>query len=94
MNFIQKSLYDDKAANMGILALGAIAVVAGAATLYVGMLVNSQIQSNISRSGFSAAENTTYTGINTNVNTAFTLIGVGLIVTGAAIILSVIRTGF
>jgi len=115
MNFVTKTLYDDKAVAFGIMSLGAIAVVAGAATLYVGMLVNNQVYRSIDQtqmSDYNTSQNCTIATTDTarsppefdcsvtlatartNATTAFTLIGVGLIVTGAAIILSVIKSGF
>ena len=67
-------------------AMGAIFIVIGAATLFIGMLVNNKIESSIDRTSFSAAENTTYDGIKSNVNTAFSLMGISFIVAGAGII--------
>lgn len=49
----------------GVIAVGII--------LYFGLLINQKVKSNINRSGFTTAENTTFDNTATNVNTGFEL---------------------
>lgn len=95
MELAMKSLANKsgQAGGIGITG-GAMLVVVGAAMLFIGIFLNSEIKGAINRSGFSTAENTTFVGISGNVDTAFTLLGVGMIVAGAAIIISILRSGF
>ena len=63
------------------------AIIAIAVMLYFGMLINSKVKGNISRSSFTTAENTTFDNTVTNVNTGFELTGLmPLILVAVAII--------
>jgi hypothetical protein len=70
------------------LIAGIMGIVVGAAMLYVGLLVNVVIGSNIDDAIVSAGgSNATYLTTSANVNTAFTLLGISMIVGGAAVII-------
>ena len=76
---------------------GAMLVVVGAAMLFIGMFLNSEIKQSIpaaTRNTWTAGENSSFTSVESNADTAFTLLGVGMIVAGAAIIISILRSGF
>ena len=60
-----------------------ITLVFGGILALVGILVFSKVDSSISRDSFSAAQNTTYTGIVTTVLDSYSLAVVGLIVLAA-----------
>jgi len=95
MNLALKSLANRSGQSRGIgITAGAILVVVGGALLFIGIFLNSEIKTSVDRSGFTTAENTTFDDISDNVDTAFTLLGVGLIVAGAAIIISILRSAF
>ena len=95
MNLALKSLANRSGQSRGLgITTGAILVVVGGALLFIGIFLNSEIKTSVDRSGFTTAENTTFDDISDNVDTAFTLLGVGLIVAGAAIIISILRSAF
>lgn len=78
---------------------GAMAVTAAIATiivvgvmLFVAIKLNSEVGGNINRSGFSAAENTTYSNVSTSVLDSIELSTVVLTVLIAAIIIGVLLT--
>jgi len=77
-------LFDEK----GDIQEGAVLVVVGAASLFIGLYVVDALDDAILRNDWSAAQNTTYTSILNNTFTAFNLLGVALIVIGAGLILA------
>ena len=81
---LKNMLFDEK----GDIQEGAILVVVGAASLFIGLYVVDALDDAINRSGWSAQQNTTYTSILNNTFTAFNLLGVALIVIGAGLILA------
>ena len=83
-NVAKDLLFDEK----GDIQEGAVLVVVGAASLFIGLYVVDALDDAILRGTWSAAQNTTYTSILNNTFTAFNLLGVALIVIGAGLILA------
>lgn len=79
-----------KNAFLGIVIMSVMSLVVGSVFLYIGIFVNTTVYNAIPTSGFNATDNTTLAGIKANVNTAFTLGGIIMIVIGAAGIISVL----
>ena len=75
---------------LGIVITSVMALVVGSVFLYIGLFLNVTVYNAIPTSGLTAADNTTLLGIKTNVNTAFTLGGIIMIVIGTAGIISVL----
>ncbi len=75
----------------GQTAAGAIMLVSGAITLFIGILVVSEIYNNIDRSKFTTVMNTTFVAVLGFTMTGFLLLGISLIVLGAAIILGYVQ---
>jgi uncharacterized membrane protein len=82
-------LQKDKGAFAGILIASIMAVIIGGIMLYIGLFVNAVVSSSIPVVN-DANYNTTLSTTKTNVNTAFTLLGIILIVGGAAGIIAVL----
>ena len=80
----------DKNAFAGILVASIMAVVIGSVMLYIGLFVSVTVYNAIPNGSLTAADNTTLAGIKTNVNTAFTILGIIMIVGGAAGIIAVL----
>ena len=114
-NIAINALLDNKGDSnvFGLVAIGAIAMVSGGATLYVGMLVNNKISGSIDvkdmsdytvnyskLSGWNSSnqlysnESPNYNSLKNAVLVGFSLVGIGLIVVGAAVILTVVKSGF
>ena len=70
---------------------GTIAMVTVVILLFVSLLLVSKVRSTIDKTGFSAADNTTFDSIVSNSNTAFTLVAIALIVLVAFLIISILR---
>ncbi len=79
-----------KNAYLAIVIMSVMSLVVGSTFLYIGLFVNTTVYNAIPTGDMSAADNTTLAGIKTNVNTAFTLGGIIMIVIGAAGIISVL----
>lgn len=75
---------------LGIVITSVMALVVGSVFLYIGLFVNVTVYNAIPTASLTEADNTTLLGIKTNVNTAFTLGGIIMIVIGAAGIISVL----
>lgn len=88
-----EKLHTDKKAFFGMLIMGVMAVIVGAAMLYIGLYVTVTISQSIP-SVVDAAYNTSLANVKSNVNTAFTVLGLALLVGGFGIIINVLRTGF
>lgn len=73
--------------------VGATLIVVGAVALFIGIFVVGEVDDAIDRSGWTAEMNTSFTGIRTNAFSAFTLMGVALIVIGAGFIIGYLRGG-
>ena len=83
-NVAKDLLFNEK----GDIQEGAVLVVVGAASLFIGLYVVDALDDAILRGGWTAQQNTTYTSILNNTFTAFNLLGVALIVIGAGLILA------
>ncbi len=68
-------------------------VVAAAIALSVGIWAISLVFGSVNQAGWSAAANSTYTTVQTNTFNALLLLSVGLIVMGAASIISYFYMG-
>lgn len=79
-----------KNAFMAVLIGSIMAVVVGAVMLYIGIFTSVTVYNAIPHAGLTAADNTTLSDVKTNVNTAFTLLGIVMIVGGAGGILAVL----
>ena len=79
-----------KNAFLGIVIMSVMSLVVGSVFLYIGKFVNTTVYNAIPTGSMTAADNTTLSGVKTNVNTAFTLGGIIMIVIGAAGIISVL----
>lgn len=79
-----------KNAFMAVLVGSIMAVVVGSIMLYVGLFASITVYNAIPTANLTAADNTTLQGVKTNVNTAFTLLGIVLIVGGAGGIIAVL----
>lgn len=79
-----------KNAFMAVLVGSIMAVVVGSVMLYVGLFASVTVYNAIPTGSLSAADNTTLADVKSNVNTAFTLLGIVLIVGGAGGIISVL----
>jgi hypothetical protein len=79
-----------KNAFLGVVIMSVMSLVVGSVFLYIGIFVNAVVYNAIPTAGLDASDNTTLTGVKTNVNTAFTLGGIIMIVIGAAGIISVL----
>jgi len=75
---------------LGIVIMSVMSLVVGSVFLYIGIFVNTTVYNAIPTAGMTASDNTTLQGVKTNVNTAFTLGGIIMIVIGAAGIISVL----
>lgn len=75
---------------MAVLVGSIMAVVVGSIMLYVGLFASVTVYNAIPTGSLTAADNTTLAGVKTNVNTAFTLLGIVLIVGGAGGIIAVL----
>jgi len=80
----------EKNAYLAVVVGSVMALVVGSVFLYIGLFVNATVYNAIPTAGLSAADNTTLAGVKTNVNTGFTLMGIVIIVIGAAGIISVL----
>jgi hypothetical protein len=85
---IAKGLYHG---DKGQTATGAIMLVSGSITIFIGILVVSEIYNNINRSNFTTVMNTTFVAVLGFTMTGFLLLGISLIVLGAAIILGYVQ---
>jgi len=79
-----------KNAFLGVVIMSVMSLVVGSVFLYIGLFVNTVVYNAIPTASFTAADNTTLLGVKTNVNTAFTLGGIIMIVIGAAGIITVL----
>ena len=79
-----------KNAFLGIVIMSVMSLVVGSVFLYIGIFVNAVVYDSIPTGSLTADDNTTLAGVKTNVNTAFTLGGIIMIVIGAAGIISVL----
>ena len=70
-------------AYLAIVIMSVMSLVVGSTFLYIGLFVNVTVYNAIPTGTLTAADNTTLSGIKTNVNTAFTLGGIIMIVIGA-----------
>lgn len=70
-----------------------IAIVTVVILLFIALLLVSKVRSNISQSGWTAEENTTFDDVKSNSNTAFSLMAIALIVLVAFLIISILRGG-
>ena len=75
---------------LAIVVMSVMSLVVGSVFLYICLFVNVTVFNAIPTGSLTAADNTTLLGIKTNVNTAFTLGGIIMIVVGAAGIISVL----
>jgi len=75
---------------LGIVITSVMALIVGSVFLYIGLFINVTVYNAIPTSGLTAADNATMLSIKNNVNTAFTLGGIIMIVIGAAGIISVL----
>ena len=73
-----------------ILIMSIMAVIVGAVMLIIGIFVTATVSNSIPQGGLTAAQNTTIANANSNISTAFTLLGVILIVGGAGGIIAVL----
>lgn len=73
-----------------ILIMSIMAVVVGAVMLLIGIFVTATVGNAIPTGSLTAAQNTSLTNANSNVATAFTLLGIILIVGGAGGIIAVL----
>ena len=73
-----------------ILITSIMAVIVGAIMLIIGILVTSTVSNSIPTANLTTAQNNTLNSANTNIGTAFTLLGVILIVGGAGGIIAVL----
>lgn len=79
-----------KNAFLGIVIMSVMSLVVGSVFLYIGIFVNATVYNSIPTGTMDATDNATLEGVKTNVNTAFTLGGIIMIVIGAAGIISVL----
>lgn len=70
-----------------------VAIVTVVILLFISMLLVSEVDSSIDRTDFTAAQNTSYEDVQTNTNTAFTLMAISLLVLVAFLIISILRGG-
>lgn len=73
-----------------ILITSIMAVIVGAIMLIIGIFVTSTVSNSIPTANLTTAQNNTLNSANTNIGTAFTLLGVILIVGGAGGIIAVL----
>ncbi len=73
-----------------ILIMSIMAVIVGAVMLIIGIFVTATVSNSIPTAGLTSAQNTTIANANSNISTAFTLLGVILIVGGAGGIIAVL----
>lgn len=78
-----QELQETKNGFAAILIGSIMAVVIGAIMLYIGVFVTATVSSSIPTGSLTAADNTTLASVRSNVNTAFTILGIILIVGGA-----------
>lgn len=64
-----------------------IALVVTAITIFIGILIVSEVARGINRSSFTTAQNATFTTTLNNALTGFSLLGIAMIVLGAVAIL-------
>ena len=81
---MKNMLFDEK----GDVQEGAVLVVVGSASLFIGLYVVDALDDAIDRTGWATNLNSTYDTILSNTFTAFNLLGVALIVIGAGLILA------
>jgi len=82
-----------KNAFLGIVIMSVMSLVVGSVFLYIGIFVSTTVRNAIPTSNATDADNAstaTLNGVSTNVNTAFVLGGIIMIVIGAAGIISVL----
>jgi len=72
---------------------GAIAVVSVVILLFIAILLVSKVKSSIDKTGFTAADNSTFDAVTSNGNTALTLLAIALIVLVAGLIIAILRGG-
>ena len=84
----------EKKAFAGVLVASIMAVVIGSVMLYIGLFVGATVYAAIPSGKLSNADNDTLAGIKSNVNTAFSILGIIMIVGGAAGIISVLMGSF
>lgn len=73
-----------------ILIMSIMAVIVGSIMLIIGIFVTSTVSNSIPTANLTATQNTTLETANQNIGTAFTLLGVILIVGGAGGIIAVL----
>lgn len=79
-----------KNAFMAVIVACAMDITIGSIFLYISIFVNATVGAAIPSTGFTAADNATLAGIHANVNTAFSLGGITLVVIGAAGIIMIL----
>lgn len=88
-----KLFKEDKRAFTALIIAGIMAAIIGAAMIYVGLYVTVTISSSIpgvNDSGY----NTSLGSVKSNINTAFSVLGLCLLILGFAIIIQVLKGGF
>jgi hypothetical protein len=80
----------DKRAQVGGVTTMIIAIVVGAVLFMIGIYINSKVASSINTNSFSAAENTTFANVKTNVLAGFDLGTIVFIVLAASVIIGVV----
>jgi hypothetical protein len=75
---------------LAVVIMSVMSLVVGSVFLYIGIFVNTVVYNAIPTAQMTTADNATMAGVKTNVNTAFTLGGIIMIVIGAAGIISVL----
>lgn len=87
-------LFEKKSSKKGNMLIGvATAAVAVAILLFIAILLISKVRGAIDRTDFTADDNTTFDEVSSNVNTALTLVAIGVLVLAAVAIVAFVRNG-
>ncbi len=89
MSLKDKSKWSYKKAGQMDIIMAVMSIIVGAIALYVGMLILSNVESSLPNETTSTE---TFGTIESNVNSAFVLIGVGFIVMAAGFIIGALIT--
>ena len=84
---------EDRGGFAAMLIMGIMGIIVGAAMLYIGLFITVTISAAIPPVE-DAAYNTTLATVKSNVNTAFTVLGLALLVGGFGVVIYTLRTGF
>lgn len=83
------AMYKNEKASLGVVAM-VITVIVAAIAILIGIIVYANVSTSMPTQNLDNQTQQMVTNLNTNVNSAFTLLSIGIIILGASFILTVL----